>query len=268
MTSRYNQYLTSRRNNYMRSSKLKRQNAFMVNRFRPSRTVNSGSGTRSFVPRSYGTPMAVTERKYFDTQLTGAALVDCSSSWSGAEVDPTTLNTLFCPSTGSDFNNRDGRKVHVTSIRIRGRIVCTNQADQTAADPSTMCRVILVMDKQTNATQLSAEDVISSGSGSEMTDGFQNPANFGRFRVLRDKRMILQNPAISYDGTNIEQNGISRLFQFTVNFRRPMAIHFNSTNGGTVADIIDNSFHLIAGCTHQGLAPSIQYKCRVTFIDA
>lgn len=222
--------------------------------------------TRTYVPRSLGNPRAVTERKYYDVEA-AVSLNALTTTWAGGEADPTTLNTLFVPVTGDDYNNRTGRKVSVIALKIRGYINCSNQIDQTAAEAPNVCRVIVVLDQQTNATQLNAEDVITSGAGSQAINMFQNPAFFGRFKVLKDKRMVMQNPAITFDGTNVEQNGINKSFEWIFKFKKPIVIHFNATNGATVADIVDKSFHIIAGATSVSMTPILSYKCRTTFLD-
>ena len=107
-------------------------------------------------------------------------------------------------------------------------------------------RIILYQDKQTNGTFAQGEDVISSGAANNAGHMFQNPANFGRFRVLKDKTFRLHDPSISYDGTNMEQSGYSIPFKFKVNFKNGILVHFNAANGGTVADIIDHSFHMLS----------------------
>lgn len=219
-----------------------------------------------FTPRSYGNALAVTERKYFDTQASGT-IQGTSGSWAYGEADPATLLTLFVPTLGNDINNRIGRKVQLLSLKLHCEVVSPAQTNQTAPDASTVIRVILVRDMQTNGVQLNAEDVINSGDASQAFNMFQNTAFFGRFKVLKDKRYILQDPNITYDGTNMEQQGLSKYFSWTVKFRKPLYIHFNGINGGTVADIIDNSFHMLALCSDVALAPILRYKCRGTYID-
>lgn len=219
-----------------------------------------------FVPRSVGNPRAITERKYFDSERS-VALPVVGANFASAEVDPTTLNTIFAPTQGDDFNQRTGRKVQVLKITVNGYIICTTQTDQTTADTASLCRILLVQDKQSNAQQLNSEDVLSSGDASQAINFFQNPAFFGRFRVLKDKRIDMQNPNMSYDGTNIEQAGIMRSFKFNVKFKKPVVVHYNATNGGTVADVVDNSFHMVAATNANGLAPTIVYKVRTVFID-
>lgn len=211
--------------------------------------------------------LIITERKYFDAEVNGGVLVASGSSWANGEFDPATLNTLFAPTQGDDFNQRSGRKVQVMSIKIRGHIQVLSQTNQTVTDNAAYIRMMLVQDRQTNAAQLNAEDVISSGGASVAINMFQNAAFFGRFRVLKEKIIKMQNPAISYDGTNIEQQGLIMNFKMNHNFLKPVSIHFNATNGGTVADIVDNSFHVIVLATSVELAPTISYKVRTTFVD-
>lgn len=221
-----------------------------------------------YATKTYARPYQaiVSERKYFDTELNASAIVATAASWANTELDPAAL-ALFTPSQGTDFNNRIARKVQVKAIRLRGHVNVPAQTNQTVGDAAALFRCILVMDKQTNSAQLNGEDVISSGAGSVPIDMFQNPAFFGRFRVLKDKRYQLSNPNFSWDGTNLEQQGMVFKFEWSIKFRKPLYVHFNSTNGGTVADIIDNSFHLLALTTSADLAPTMSYKCRTTFVD-
>lgn len=232
-----------------------------------AKVIFPGSGRRQmmFVPRTFGNPRAITERKYFDADV-ALALAAIGGSWAGCELDPA-ANSLFNPVTGDDFNQRDGRKIQVLSIKIRGHISVAAQANQTAGDPASLIRLALVQDKQTNAAQLNAEDVFASGAASNAINAFQNPAFFGRFRVLKEKTIVMQNPVIAYDGTNVEQAGLVRPFKFKHKFKKPVVVHYNATNGGTVADVIDNSFHIIGGTDSTSLAPGIIYKARTTYMD-
>lgn len=232
-------------------------------------SVKRSGATLGFVPRSFGNPRAITERKYFDTTYTVAAINAITTSFASSEADPGTLLTLFVPQTGDDFNSRTGRKCQVISIKIKASIIINNQVDQTVPDFAAIIRIMLVQDKQTNAAQLNSEDVITSGAASGAINMFQNPAFFGRFRVLKDKHFVMQNPNLSWDGTNMEQQGLAKHFNWTIKFRKPVTVHFNSTNGGTIADIIDNSFHVLAAYESQAnnLSPTLVYKARVTYLD-
>jgi len=214
----------------------------------------------SSVARTRGA--AVTgEMKYFDTEKDGTAL-PASNEWTGTEFD-LTANSLFTPVVGAGVNQRIGKEAKVLKIRINGLIVAPSQADQVAADSSSLCRVMLVQDTQTNAAQMQGENLMTSGTTDTIgINTFQNIDNFGRFRVLGDKFISLQNPNMSYDGTNVEQAGLIKRFKFVYKFKNPVKVRFNNTNGGTIADIVDNSFHIIANSHNISLAPQISYYSR------
>lgn len=224
----------------------------------------------SYVPRTPG-GLSVTERKYFDSYLSAQALV-AATDWTATELDPATLNTLFVPQEGSAINQRIGRKVCVKKITIRGLIRIPKQANQTATDAAAQCRLIFFIDQQTNGTQAQGEELMAApGSANAVlcTSTFQSTANFGRFRVLKDKTYMLQNANLAYDGTNLEVQGLQKQFKFTVKFAKPLYIHFNSTNGGSVADIVDNSFHIIGTCSNVAdYAPLLYYQCRTIYTDS
>lgn len=224
----------------------------------------------TFVARTMGA-RAATERKYFDSYLTGTALVS-ANTWAGTELDPAG-NCLFYPSEGSDIDNRIGRKVTVKSIKINGHLFADAQSAQAAADPGAKIRLILYVDTQTNATQAQGEQLMADpgAATSQLTiNTFQSTANFGRFKVLKDKVFTMQNPnmaPLTDAGNTLVQCGMIRPFKIHYKFRKPIVVRFNATNGGSVADIIDNSFHLIGVTTGTGFTPVIHYQCRVVYTD-
>lgn len=220
------------------------------------------------------------EMKYFDTENVATAIATVTTTWvAGTIVDPlATVNLgsaavatplcLFAPTVGSGLNQRIGRKVKVLKLKVHGFVTAAPQAAQTTTDAAARLRVILVQDKQTNAAQMTGANLIndSAGGAAATINAFQNPNNFGRFKVLKDKFITMQDPNLCQNGvTTMEQNGLKVPFKFTVNFKQPVLVNFNATNGGTVADIIDNSFHVLCGCDTSTLASSISYYTRVCY---
>jgi len=205
------------------------------------------------------------EMKYFDTQVSLTAISE-DNTWANTEVDPTTFLTLFVPVLGAGINQRIGKAAKILKLKMKFLISCAAQQNQTGADPAANIRIIVYLDKQTNSAQAQGEQVMTAGS-SDATAllSFQNIDNFGRFQVLMDKNVILQNPNMSYDGTNIEQSGLSKTFKFNKKFKKPIEVRFNATNGGTIADIVDNSLHVLALCDNDDLAPLISYYSRVCY---
>lgn len=100
-------------------------------------------------------------------------------------------------------------------------------------------------------------------------NAYQNVNNFGRFRVLKDKMISITRFDGSYDGTanQIDFSGQIRPFKIYYKLQKPIVVRFGANNG-TVADIIDNSFHMIALSSDIGMSPTISYKARVVYSDA
>lgn len=227
------------------------------------------------------------EMKYFDCARSNVNLPAVTTTWpAGAMVDPsTTINLgaaavgtplcLFAPTVGSALNQRIGRSVLVRKIKVRGQLLASTL--QTAAagyapDDSNKVRLMLVQDMQTNAAQMTAAALMNDASDAATTiNSYQNPNNFGRFRVLKDKEITFQDPNFTVSETaagsyNAYQAGLIRQFKWTVNFKTPVKVQFNATNGGTVADIVDNSFHVVAATTSTtNVNIGISYYSRVAY---
>jgi len=233
----------------------------------------------SSVPRARGA--AVTgEMKYFDANLTNTNLVATTGTWpAGTMLDPTgTLNLgdpaiatplcLFCPKVSVSLNGRIGRKVKVLKIKLAGLLKVPVQAAQAAADASCCVRLILVMDQQTNSAQMTGAQLIQDAdSATANLNSFQNVSNFGRFKVLKEKRITLSDPALAGSPTagDVIQGSKTVVFKMSYTFKVPVEVQFNATNGGTVADIVNNSFHFVAAADSIAYAPSISYNVRTCY---
>lgn len=209
------------------------------------------------------------EMKYFDTELAQTAITAVTTTWpAGTMKDPTTFNTLVVPVVGAAINQRIGREIKVLKIKIRGEFAVGTQATQAVADNGSNIRYMVVQDMQTNAAQMTGAQLQTDYSGPEVTiGGFQNLNNFGRFRVLKDKQIQFSNANMAGSPTaaDLVQSGFRRPFKCNIKFKIPIKMRFNATNGGTIADIIDNSFHFLAGTDNTNLGPTVSYACRVCY---
>lgn len=208
------------------------------------------------------------EMKYYDLNA-DAAINAVTTTWAGTENDPATKLTLLAPTVGAAINQRIGREVKVFKIKIRGAIRVPVQTLQSTQDPTSTIRLILAQDCQTNAAQMQGEELMADGANAPTTiQAFQNLSNFGRFKVLKDKVYSIGDLNMANDAAatgNIVQAGKVIQFKWTINFKVPVKVRFNAVNGGTIADIVDNSWHVIAGCSSAALVPSIQYSSRVCY---
>lgn len=245
----------------------------------------SQAGNVAFYPRAgYGSTARTRgaavqgEMKYFDCYKQATAIGLCTTTWvAGTLMNPTsTVNLgdaavatpacLFAPKVTASLNGRIGRKVKVFKIKVHGTILIDGQADITDPQNAAKIRWLLVMDQQTNAAAMTSAQLLNDAADAETTiNSFQNPNNFGRFRVLKEKIFSMQIQATATNAGDIE--GIKRPFKCTYRFnpKDPLIVNFNATNGGTVADIIDNSFHIVCGTDYNTNAPKLAYYTRVCY---
>jgi hypothetical protein len=219
------------------------------------------------VPRTRGV-YAQGEMKYFESGKESLN-IPSSADWTGTEADPSLIpvagiNTLFCPIVGSAINQRIGKSCKLLGLRIRGRIFCNNFSVAGAGVDGATVRMLLVQDMQTNATQMQGEQVLATvlSTSSAIQGSLQNINNFGRFRVIKDKIW-------KFDDFNTTASswvsGQMINFKWNIKFKEPVTVHFNAVNGGTIADIVDNSFHLLCNATSQVPQMQLEYMCRCMF---
>lgn len=219
------------------------------------------------VPRTRGWAANPSEMKYFDTFKANTALVS-DKDWNGTEFDPVALG-LFQPKRGAAINERISRRVRLYKIKIRmtldfGPAVLQN----TGANPANI-RVLLVQDKQTNAVQMAGESCMTSETTSFLAIlSFLDLDSLGRFNILKDKKIILQNPNQGIDAATLHsQNGMLRQINLNYTWKQGMEVHFNELTTGTITDIVDNSFHVLINCSNLNLGPTVNYVARMSYKD-
>lgn len=232
-----------------------------------TRTRKKVRKTPAMVPMS---ALAKAETKIFDT-FYSTAIPAVTTAWNAGIADPATFLCLCVPVVGAALNQRIGRRINYFKVKIRGQIKCAAQAAQSASETASSVRILLVADKQTNAAAMTAAQLMTPDAGTSMSlQAFQNQDNFGRFQVLKDKRFSISNANLVGSPTtgDVVQQGMLILFKINYTFKNPMPAHFNATNGGTIADIVDNSLHVVCACDNASYAPVLQYASRVVYQDA
>lgn len=238
--------------------------------------IRAGYGS---VARARGA--AVTgEMKYFDVELQTYAIPAVTSTWvAGTLADPTTTINLgdaavatplclYAPKVSAALNGRIGRKIKVLKIKLNGTIFVATQGGVSTADAACKVRLMMVLDKQANATAMTGAQLMNDATSAATTiHSFQNPNNFGRFRVLKEKVFHIDDLNLTGSPTAVDVIQSGRMIPFKINytFKKPLLVNFNATNGGTVADIIDNAVHIIAGTSNAAFVPSMQYYARTCY---
>ena len=149
---------------------------------------------------------------------------------------------------GTEIDQRVGREVTMRSIQFQYVLrPLAGGVDQTA-------RVLLVYDRQTNATALTADQVLHAVT----TVAPRNLENKKRFKILYDCTHVLSPPAVA-------NTAVSRRF-----YRRlSHPVTFNSLGMGTIGDIITGSLYAIfIGTEDPGVtAATVTFSSRVRYTD-
>lgn len=211
------------------------------------------------------------EVHYFDSALLSTALAS-NTAGAGGELDPSSIpiagiNCLFAPIKGTGPTNRIGDEVFIKDLYMRGTVTLISYKDAANAAPSADVFLAVILDTQTNGAQLNSEDVYVNPGGSNATGTsvFRNLQNRKRFRVLKVIRMCLNHggvgsntaPQTAFGAGEIKQN-----FELFVKVGK--RVNFVG-NAGTIADISDNSLHLIGWDDTTGATTNINYNARVRF---
>jgi len=201
------------------------------------------------------------EYKFIDQDLTDASI---TGTWVGGELDPAAANCLGACVQGSGESQRDGTRIVVKSIQINGFVYRDALSDQADCRPGQLIQLSLVMDKQSNGTQLNAEDVFST-TGADVP-GRRVVANSARFKVLKTWLLTLHDTAAGTDGANTQTLG-GMTVPFSCYLKLNQVVNFVAGAGaGTIADMKDVSFHLIGAADGVVASDYVTYTCRVRFI--
>lgn len=219
-------------------------------------------GARRNRRRRYNYPSLKAEPKFYDTYLVGTVMPS-NTTMATLSMNPSAAALISTPVVGDSEQNRDGKKIIITQVEVKGVVHQPSQVNQTAPDYGQFAWVALVLDTQTNGTACSSADVFkNNGVGVEVCQPFRNLLFGGRFRILKMKKFTFNNAVLTYDGTNLEQQGITRPFKMYKKLRLP--VNFNAGTTADVANVIDNSLHIMAwsslGTAYLG------YNARIRFI--
>lgn len=237
------------------------------------------AGRRLLGVTSYGARSG--ETKYVDGYLDYTTITELTANdqtWAGCELNPRQQTAVYgclpMPKQGTGYSERDGRKIFIKKIIIRGNISYSAEDSTTAPQAIPYIRLIVVKDTRCPGAELNAEDVINPGTGSDgnasLTSDCQvmcgtNPNGWGRFKILKDK--VFRAPILSAWGDNTNAGNINGMtIPFTLTVKPMCYVNFDASTGA-VGSIVDNAFHLIGACSSTALtqSPRISYTARTVF---
>lgn len=217
------------------------------------------------------------EIKYVDGVLASTALTSLAATdatWAGCELNPsqstTTYGCLPVPRQGSNYADRDGKKIRIQKIRISGTLEMSTQAI-TGGIKIPYARIVIAQDMRTNGTQLQAETVMGPGLGSDgnavttksaAINALSNPNEWGRYKILFSKYYRFQNNTTYYTGAANVRHGGNIPFKITI--KPDIEVNFSSSTGA-VGSVLDNSFHVFAAVSEAAPVVYCSYTARTSF---
>jgi len=172
------------------------------------------------------------------------------------------VTLLAVPVLGSDMTNRIGRKIKLKSVYIRGLLQRESTAVDTVHD-ACLCRLMLVYDKQPNGAAPAITDILVTASSISQL----NLNNRDRFQILKDKQWVV---GPYWTNTVATQSfGIADRVCYPVKIYQKLDLEmiFNSTNGGTIADVNSGAFYLVT-IGHRADGGSFSLATRVRYLDS
>jgi len=208
------------------------------------------------------------ERKFYDNGLTATALTAPTDA-TGGEYDPSATSMMTTPDQGDGPSQRDGKEIAMLYLQINGTIAIPKV--ETAADPPNGCSVFvaIVLDTQTNAAQMNSEDCFKNTSNLAANNVVPHKnLLFGkRFRILKERVFNMDVTTLShFADDSFSWSGQRKYFKWFIPLNG-MKVKFNAGTTASVANVIDNSIHVIAYASNiTGVAPTISYQSRLRFV--
>lgn len=206
-----------------------------------------------------------TKQKYKNFGFGPTAL---SATWVGGELDPATILCLSATDQGNGMKQRVGSYMRISSIYLKLSVTAAPSESSAAPVAATQeYRLILLVDHQTNAAQLNAEDVMEIADVADQIQNFRNLENTNRFEILYDRRRVLRLMPQNEGSVNLfaRSAGVDR-FNIYKRFRVPLMVNYTiGTTTGVIGAVRDHSIHLIG--IGQNTTILLQYEARIRFVD-
>jgi len=188
----------------------------------------------------WANPSAGGEVKFVDNSVSLATAIG-AATWTAGQL----LNGL---ANGSDASTRVGRKVTLKSVLVRASAALA--ATSVGGSP---LRILVVYDKQANATAPAITDILLADSFTSQN----NLSNRDRFVTVFDQ--ITDTLSVN-SNFSLSQTMFKRINMETM---------FNAGSAGTIGDITSGSLYLFF-CQNSGItvaAPTMIYRTRVRYTD-
>lgn len=194
------------------------------------------------------------EKKFFDAKqrFTDRAFVTIDEQ---GVILPNEANyeSLNLVGQGSGANQRDGRKILIAGLRIRGELRFSASANWIGGDS---VRLMLILDTQCNGVASTPSAVLdgagagitnldpAANTGPRVSDLYMNLANQKRYRILKEKVKT-----VNWTGITNTETPMMRLMPFKMSYKwkNGLACNYNGTSATPqVSNINDCNLFILA----------------------
>lgn len=215
------------------------------------------------------------ELKYFDTYKAPANL---SATFTSGLFDPdnpsvggSACDCMSAPAQGDGPTNRDGKKIKIKSVYIKGLVYNQSSTAQAAPDGQDMAYIALVLDRQTNGASAASNLVFSNPTGSSLNNinPLRNLEYADRFRILKDMVIDMTPPTLTAYGANTySSTGKLKHFEWFVPLDLDVLFVNTNPTKALVSEVVNNSLHFYAFSTSATGSDVIActYQARIRFV--
>jgi len=205
------------------------------------------------------------ENKFFDAYLE-SSLIPANDTVTGGvmEMDP-----IAVPLQGDDPTNRTGNRIVVNTLDVELYVYV--EPGEGVLTFGTTIMLALVQDTQTNGALCTSQQIFAPYLPSGIPYLYQMTP-FAPPNLLYDDRFIIHkrsyvtlDPHIAWNGAAYGNCGVGKHVNWHLDLDVPVS--FTDGYGGSLANVIDNSFHIVAFATSTTLSPYLQWRSRIRFIQ-
>lgn len=197
------------------------------------------------------------ETKYFDKLIT---TVGIGNSMAAAVVSPAG-GIIGSLATGNTSLTRVGKKIRLMSLRVKARLQMPAQALTAGGLAPQSIRFAIVRDKEPQGAAIPINSDVFSTVANAAADlmGFQNQNNIGRWQVLHDKIVVIQDSNLVTTGVNGRAIFLKKNIKFG---KTGLTLRYSDTDHS-----VTDQFHIVCYAITTDGAPTVTVVSRACFKD-
>ncbi len=206
------------------------------------------------------------EHKFYNTALINQAIATSTTAQNGV-VNPTATSLISTVPQGDSSSERDGKKMMIESVQLNGAIHIPHRNGLSIGDDLPSYYIAIIQDTQTNAAAMVSEAAFQNPGASEIlcTSPLKNLLSGNRFITHKVWNFVPPMPSMASEA--VDDNLImGQIIPFDFFKKVSIIVNFNGGTTASVANVVDNSLHVIAWTSDNSWATTISYNARIRFV--